>query len=88
VELHTGAYAHAAAEFAAEDALETLRQAGAQVRAAGLALHAVHGLTYRNVRPVAELADMEELNIGHSIIARAIMVGLEKAVRDMKRLIR
>ena len=88
VELHTGAYAHAAAEFAAEDALETLRQAGAQVRAAGLALHAGHGLTYRNVRPVAELADMEELNIGHSIIARAIMVGLEKAVRDMKRLIR
>jgi len=87
VELHTGAYANAAAEFAAGDELQTLRHAAAQVRDAGLQLHAGHGLTYRNVRPVAELSEMGELNIGHSIIARAIMVGLEKAVRDMKRLI-
>jgi pyridoxine 5-phosphate synthase len=87
VELHTGAYAHASAKFSAASQLEILHQAAKQVRAAGLTLHAGHGLTYRNVRPVAEIPDMCELNIGHSIISRAIMVGLEQAVRDMKRLI-
>ena len=61
------------------------RQANPRRRA--FCLHAGHGLTYRNVKPVAAIADMRELNIGHSIIARAIMVGLEQAVRDMKRLI-
>jgi pyridoxine 5-phosphate synthase len=90
IELHTGAYAqatlrHNAAETQA--ALETLVTAGKQVRAAGLVLNAGHGLTYRNVKPVAAIQGMHELNIGHSIIARAIMVGLEQAVRDMKRLI-
>ncbi len=54
---------------------------------AGLILNAGHGLTYRNVKPVAAIDGMHELNIGHSIIARAMMVGLEQAVRDMKRLI-
>ena len=87
VELHTGAYAQAAARFSAAAELETLCEAAAQVRAARLTLHAGHGLTYRNVRPVAEIPDMYELNIGHSIISRAIMVGLEQAVRDMKHLI-
>jgi pyridoxine 5-phosphate synthase len=88
VELHTGAYANAAAEFAPDEALETLHTAAKQVRDAGLNLHAGHGLTYRNVRPIAEIPGMGELNIGHSIISRAIMVGLEQAVRDMKRLIK
>jgi len=60
---------------------------GALVRQAGLALHAGHGLTYRNVRTVATIEGMHELNIGHSIVARAIMVGFEKAVREMKRLV-
>ena len=87
VELHTGAYAHAAANFSMDAELGTLREAAAQVRAAGLTLHAGHGLTYRNVRPIAAIPDMCELNIGHSIISRAIMVGLEQAVRDMKRLV-
>jgi len=87
VELHTGTYAEATATFAGEAELETLRTAGKQVVEAGLVLHAGHGLTYRNVQPVAEIDSMCELNIGHSIIARAIMVGLEKAVRDMKQLI-
>lgn len=87
VELHTGAYAQASATFATVAELETLHGAAKQVRAAGLTLHAGHGLTYRNVRPIAEIPDMCELNIGHSIISRAIMVGLEQAVRDMKRLI-
>ena len=86
IELHTGAYAHASAKHNADAELATLVAAGKQVRAAGLLLHAGHGLTYRNVKPVAAIDDMRELNIGHSIIARAIMVGLEQAVRDMKRL--
>jgi pyridoxine 5-phosphate synthase len=90
IELHTGAYGHAtlvhnAAKTKAE--LETLLKAGEQIHAAGITLNAGHGLTYRNVQPVAAIKDMHELNIGHSIIARAIMVGLEQAVRDMKRLI-
>lgn len=87
IELHTGAYAHASANHHADRELATLIAAGRQVRAAGLLLHAGHGLTYRNVRPVAAIEDMRELNIGHSIIARAIMVGLEQAVRDMKQLV-
>lgn len=60
---------------------------GAAVRQAGLALHAGHGLTYRNVRPIAAIEGMHELNIGHSIVARALMVGFEEAVREMKRLV-
>jgi pyridoxine 5-phosphate synthase len=87
VELHTGAYAHAAAKFAGDDQLRILKDAARRVVDAGLTLHAGHGLTYRNVKPIAAIANMGELNIGHSIIARAIMVGLEQAVRDMKRLI-
>ena len=87
VELHTGAYAHATAKFAGDEELTALRQAAQQVIDAGLTLHAGHGLTYRNVKPVAALPGMGELNIGHSIVARAIMVGLEQAVRDMKRLV-
>jgi pyridoxine 5-phosphate synthase len=87
IELHTGAYAHASAKHNAEAELATLAQTGKQIRSAGILLHAGHGLTYRNVKPVAALPEMRELNIGHSIIARAMMVGLEQAVRDMKRLI-
>ena len=87
VELHTGAYAHATSRFAGDDELAALRRASQHVLDAGLTLHSGHGLTYRNVRPVAAIPGMGELNIGHSIIARAIMVGLEQAVRDMKRLI-
>jgi pyridoxine 5-phosphate synthase len=90
IELHTGAYAHATLRHNLEETkstLDTLTAAGQQIRAAGVTLNAGHGLTYRNVKPVAAIADMHELNIGHSIIARAIMVGLEQAVRDMKRLI-
>ena len=87
VELHTGAYANATANFSADDELATLLEAGKQVCDAGLTLHAGHGLTYRNVGPIAAIPNMCELNIGHSIISRAIMVGLERAVRDMKKLL-
>ena len=88
IELHTGSYAHASARHDADQELAQLITAARQVRDAGLTLHAGHGLTYRNVQPIAAIEGMKELNIGHSIIARAIMVGLEQAVRDMKRLIR
>jgi pyridoxine 5-phosphate synthase len=87
VELHTGQYALARPGPQQQEQLETLRSMGAQIRQAGMALHAGHGLTYRNVRPIAAIEGMHELNIGHSIVARAIMVGFEKAVREMKDLI-
>jgi pyridoxine 5-phosphate synthase len=90
IELHTGAYAHATLRHNTEQtnaALDALTRAGERTRAAGITLNAGHGLTYRNVKPIASIDGMRELNIGHSIIARAIMVGLEQAVRDMKRLI-
>ena len=84
VELHTGAYANAVRP-AAE--LDRLRSATRLARALGLRVNAGHGLTYRNVEPVAAISGMEELNIGHSIVARALAVGLTTAVRQMKVLI-
>jgi pyridoxine 5-phosphate synthase len=90
IELHTGAYAQATLRHNTEQtgaALEALARAGERIRDAGITLNAGHGLTYRNVKPIASIDGMYELNIGHSIIARAIMVGLEQAVRDMKRLV-
>ena len=87
VELHTGQYALARLGRDQEDQLKILRRTGAKVLACGMTLHAGHGLTYRNVKPVAAIEGMHELNIGHSIIARAIMVGLTEAVREMKRLV-
>lgn len=87
VELHTGAYANSAGRSEIQKQLQILQQAANLIVGGGLTLHAGHGLTYRNVRPIAEIPHMHELNIGHSIISRAIMVGLEQAVRDMKRLV-
>jgi pyridoxine 5-phosphate synthase len=90
IELHTGRYAHATQRHHAEQTaatFNTLLHASQKICSAGVALDAGHGLTYRNVKPIAAIEGMRELNIGHSIIARAIMVGLEQAVRDMKRLI-
>ncbi len=85
IELHTGAYAHAADDPTVE--LNRLVRAGQHAREAGLAVHAGHGLTYRNVQPVAAIAELEELNIGHSIVSRSIHVGMERAVREMRALI-
>ena len=87
VELHTGQYALAALGAVQDKELDNIRDVGALVRQAGLTLHAGHGLTYRNVRPIAAIEGMHELNIGHSIISRAIMVGFVEAVREMKRLV-
>jgi pyridoxine 5-phosphate synthase len=85
VELHTGAYAEAIGEHRAKELMRLLHGArhGAQV---GLTVHAGHGLHYHNVQPVAAIAEIVELNIGHAIIARAVFDGLAAAVREMRRL--
>jgi len=87
VELHTGAYARAADDQARSVELVKLVKAGQHCSELGLRLHAGHGLTYHNVLPVACIPRMFELNIGHSIIARAVLVGMKDAVAEMKRLI-
>ncbi|HHT9117082.1 MAG TPA: pyridoxine 5'-phosphate synthase [Candidatus Hypogeohydataceae bacterium YC38] len=87
VELHTGAYANAKRESQQKDMLERLR-AGAQLsRQIGLGVNAGHGLNYKNVGPVVEELAAEELHIGHSIISRAIFVGIKRAVEEMKEVI-
>lgn len=83
VELHTGYYANATGQAAVQEQLERLRDAARAAHMHGLIVNAGHGLNYRNVEAVAELEHIEELNIGHSIIARAAIAGLENAVRDM-----
>lgn len=88
VELHTGRYANARAAAARRQALAQLRAAAAQASAMGLIVNAGHGLTYDNVSTVAALPEVAELNIGHSIIARAVFVGLRQAVREMAALVR
>jgi pyridoxine 5-phosphate synthase len=86
VELHTGQYALAQGAQQSQE-LAKLVSAGRRVRQLGMFLHAGHGLNYRNVGPVARIEEMRELNIGHSIVSRAVLVGLERAVREMKELI-
>jgi pyridoxine 5-phosphate synthase len=85
VELHTGRYAHTWRHGPA--ALDQLRDAAQHGRRAGLAIHAGHGLTYLNVQPVAAIAEIEELNIGHSVMSRAILTGMRDAVSEMRRLL-
>ncbi|MCA9067718.1 MAG: pyridoxine 5'-phosphate synthase [Planctomycetaceae bacterium] len=87
VELHTGNYADAPSHDDQEAELDRLTQAGSIAFEQGLLLHMGHGLTYRNVQPIADIPDVMELNIGHSIVARALMVGMEQAVSEMKGLI-
>ena len=81
IELHTGAYSHAPQSKVTLDALRYSSTLGASL---GLAVHAGHGLTIRNVAPVAAIPEIEELNIGHSIVSRAVFIGLEAAVREMR----
>jgi pyridoxine 5-phosphate synthase len=84
IELHTGRYAEARGEAARQSELGHLKEGCESALFWGLRVNAGHGLTYQNVGPVARLPGMEELNIGHSIISRAVLVGLERAVREMK----
>lgn len=82
IELHTGEYAHHPNDPAMLRALQGASAAGI---AAGLAVHAGHGLTARNVGPVAAILEIEELNIGHSVVSRAIFSGLVESVREVRR---
>lgn len=86
VELHTGQYALAKGA-AQQEQLGALIEAGKLIRRLGLGLHAGHGLNYHNVQAVAQIDDMHELNIGHAIVSRAVLVGMERAVREMKALL-
>ena len=81
IELHTGQYAHAPADSRTLQALRDASTLGASI---GLAVHAGHGLTVKNVAPVAAIPEIEELNIGHSVVSRAVFVGLEMAVRELR----
>lgn len=103
VEIHTGEYAHAFTEqhggtirddnrvpgrTTVTEELDRLQHAATYGSSLGLAIHAGHGLTYENVVPVAAIPEIEELNIGHSIVAHAVLVGMERAVSEMAMLIR
>ena len=85
VELHTGAYAEARGERQARE-LTRLKDAARYAAGIGLRVHAGHGLHYHNVQPIAAIPEIVELNIGHAIVARAVMDGMANAVREMKRL--
>ncbi|MBL8421380.1 MAG: pyridoxine 5'-phosphate synthase [Dechloromonas sp.] len=94
-EIHTGPYAHAfhamgrdAEAPAVITELGKIRVAGERVRKLGMRFNAGHALNYYNVRPVARLAGVRELHIGHAIVSRAVFVGLREAVREMKQLMR
>ena len=86
VELHTGPYALAKHDQRTVE-LARLSEAGRVTTSHGMRIHAGHGLNYHNVRPVAEIPDMVELNIGHAIISRAVMVGMREAVAQMRHIL-
>ncbi|MEJ2643324.1 MAG: pyridoxine 5'-phosphate synthase [Gammaproteobacteria bacterium] len=86
IELHTGHYADAATDGERAQELQRIEAAVAMAAEAGMHVHAGHGLNYQNVGPIAALRQVEELNIGHAIIARALFTGMQEAVREMKRL--
>jgi pyridoxine 5-phosphate synthase len=94
-EIHTGPYAHAfhamgrdAEAQAVITELGKIRQAGERIRVLGMRFNAGHALNYYNVQPVARLAGIRELHIGHAIVSRSVFVGLREAVREMKQLMR
>jgi pyridoxine 5-phosphate synthase len=87
VEIHTGQYAEAQTEAERQVALLRIMEAARLGRDLGLRIAAGHGLNYQNVAAVAAIPEVEELNIGHSIVARAALVGLDRAVREMVGLI-
>ncbi len=84
VELQTATYSEAIGREAAERQLQVLDKATAHAKGQDLHVHMGHGLNYTNVLPIVRIPGVEELNIGHSIVSRAVLVGMERAVRDMK----
>jgi pyridoxine 5-phosphate synthase len=88
IEIHTGRYAEAAAPEEVREELERIARAARYAHKLGFKVNAGHGLHYENVMPVAAIAEIVELNIGHAIVAEALFCGWEEAVRRMKRLIR
>ncbi len=87
VEIHTGKYSDASGEAARDKELGRITQAIRQAQQLGLRVNIGHGLDYQNVSPFTRIPGIEEYSIGHSIIARAVLVGLDRAVREMKELI-
>lgn len=87
IELHTGEYADARTEALRQETLTALQCAARHARELGLVVNAGHGLDYANVASVAAITEFHELNIGHSIVARALFTGIEEAVREMKRML-
>jgi pyridoxine 5-phosphate synthase len=87
VELHTGRYAAARGDMALEKEYARLLSGAEAAQAQGLRVNAGHGLNYRNAKPLADISGMEDLNIGHAIMARAVFVGLDLAVREMLSLV-
>lgn len=85
IELHTGTYSR---QSESEKAIDALRDAARRAADLGLAVHAGHGLTVKNVGRVASIPEIEELNIGHSIISRSVFIGLDRAVREMREAMR
>ena len=85
IEFHTGRYAHTWQQ--SDAALKQLQRAATHAKSLGLAVHAGHGLTYQNVQPIAAIPEIEELNIGHSIVSNAVFWGFEEAVRRMRALV-
>lgn len=88
IEIHTGRYSEARSRTQVEEEFTKIINAVKMAEKLGLGINAGHGLNYRNVGRIASIKEIEELNIGHSIIARAVLVGLEQAVREMKELIK
>ena len=86
VELHTGSFANAYYSDGRVQATETLKQASAHAHAQGLIVNAGHGINYDNITTIRTIPELYELNIGHSIVSRALSIGLEEAVREMKSL--
>jgi pyridoxine 5-phosphate synthase len=88
IEIHTGVFANALTEEEQFDELERIRGAAKHAKKLGLSVNAGHGLNYQNIKVFRELEDIDEVSIGHSIIARAVIVGIEEAVKEMIRLIK
>ncbi|MCU0332054.1 MAG: pyridoxine 5'-phosphate synthase [Ignavibacteriaceae bacterium] len=88
IEIHTGVFANALTEEEQFDELERIRGAAKHAKKLGLGVNAGHGLNYQNIKIFRELGDVDEVSIGHSIIARAVIVGIDEAVKEMIRLIR